>query len=295
MSRRKPAKPFSGYCNICNESKELTRDHVPPKGSINLKPVEIRNLLQRIGDLAPGRVNRVGEDALWEGVTSSYELSQDGMKFRSICATCNNDRLGARYDLELNRVSRVIGSRIRMHLRSLIFRPSEIQVSVRTHYLVRAIVGHVLAAHGSKDRAKPLPEFNGGFYADLRSYFLDESLPLPDGVKVYYWPYLGEEQVIITGLGLSSINGVHGAVGDLIKFSPMAYYIAFSPGDSLDLPVPSIRGHGCNDLDCEVSLLIKLDSIPPQHWPENPAADHHTLFLPDLSYVATPRARQHGN
>jgi hypothetical protein len=190
-------------------------------------------------------------------------------------------------------VSQSVGSLMRMHLRSPLVLPSETWINIRTHYLVRSIVGHVLAAHGSKDPAKPLPGFGEGFYADLRSYFLDESLPLPDAVTVYYWPYLGEDQVIIKGLGLSSIDGIHSAAGDLIKFSPMAYYVAFSPGDPLDLPVPSIRGHGCNDLDCEVSLLIRLDSIPSAHWPETPTRDHHTLMLPELSFVATPRTGQH--
>jgi hypothetical protein len=144
-SKQNPGRRLSGYCNICNEYGELTRDHVPPKGSIRLTAVEVRNFAQRLSELAPGRVNIIDDDGLQESVRR-YKLSQDGVRFRSICARCNNVLLGGRYDLELNRVSQTVGSLIRMHLRGLLALPSEIQINTRTHYLVRAIIGHLLAA-----------------------------------------------------------------------------------------------------------------------------------------------------
>jgi hypothetical protein len=98
-----------GYCNICNKYDKLTRDHVPPKGSITLNPVQMKSLTQWMAEMAPGRVNMHGGTELlakdWHP-----RLSQGGVSFRSICADCNNLRLGRRYDPELNRVSLAMGT-----------------------------------------------------------------------------------------------------------------------------------------------------------------------------------------
>lgn len=77
-------KSAFGHCNICNRYAVLTRDHVPPKGSIKLQPVEIVSFLDRMQELAPGRVNVYGDDALRTRLSRSTK-SQDGVKFRTIC------------------------------------------------------------------------------------------------------------------------------------------------------------------------------------------------------------------
>jgi hypothetical protein len=109
---------------------------------------------------------------------------------------------------------------------------------------------------------------------------------------VYCWPYLGEDQVIIKGLGLLFKNGTQITIGDLIKFSPIAYYVAYSQADPLDLSVPSIRGHGCSDMNCEITLRIRLDSIPPTNWPETPAPDHEVILPLEQSFFSTPWTSQ---
>jgi hypothetical protein len=35
-----------GYCRICKKHGNLTRDHIPPRGSITISPVELRTLGQ---------------------------------------------------------------------------------------------------------------------------------------------------------------------------------------------------------------------------------------------------------
>lgn len=277
--RRKAAAPSFGYCNICNELRELTRDHVPPKGSIDLKPVEVKNFAQWLAARAPGRVNGAGDPAPWENVGVRYKLAQSGVNFRSICADCNNVKLGSRYDLELNRVSQTMTSLVRMQQRALITLPWEVQINVRTHFLMRGIIGHLLAAHVTKDRAQPLPELNYEFYADLRRYFLDERLPLPDSTRIWCWPYLAKEQVIITGLTIFLPSGGGSIFGDLIKFFPIAYYVATTLNTQLELPLSSFRGHGCADLSCEIPLCLRLDHVPLPEWPEMPTR-HHSVILP---------------
>jgi hypothetical protein len=293
-SKKAAERAVFGNCNICNEYGELTRDHVPPKGSIHPKPVEIRSFLKWImTEKAPGRVNLHGEVGVYDSVSRS-RFSQNGVKFRSICAICNNVRLGGRYDPELNRVSKAMGDLIRMHQSIPLLVPREFSITIRTHYLVRAIVGHLLAARRPRDLNSQLRGSDHTLNAGLRNYFLDETRPLPADIKIYCWPYLAQDQVIISGLGISSMNGKRGILGDLIKFFPMAYYVTHTLESPLDLAVASIRGDGCNDMDCEVSLHVPLDSVPPPDWPETPGSEHYTIMPADSSVVTRALPRRWG-
>jgi hypothetical protein len=117
---------------------------------------------------------------------------------------------------------------------------------------------------------------------------------LRETVKVYYWLYPAHEQVIINGLGLSLNATESYVVGNLIKFFPIAYYLVFHPSATpLELPVPWIQGDGCNDPDCEVTLEVLLDSVPPISWPETdtPGPHHHTLMPHGLAQFATIQHR----
>jgi hypothetical protein len=183
-----------------------------------------------------------------------------------------------------------MGALIKQHLHTRLALPPQKVISVRTHYLVRVIVGHLLAAHPSHDQTKPITGFSKGIYADLRDYFLDESLPLPSYIRIYYWPYLSEDQVIIKGLGISSTNGRHGILGDLIKYFPVAYYVAYPMPDPLGLSVPWISGDGCNDMACEITLQIRLDSVPAPQWPETPGPGHYTIMAAARAIVSMPHA-----
>jgi len=157
------------------------------------------------------------------------------------------------------------------------------RVPVRTHFLLRGVIGHLLAAQSSKDSQSPLPGFESGFYKDLRDYFLDESLALPNTIRVYYWLFPSTDYVIVKGLGLQA-NDASGAIfGDLIKFFPMAYYVVYAANQSADLPVPLIHGNGCIDLNCEVLLYITPGSVPLTSWPETPDSEHSVIMPAELA------------
>lgn len=72
--------PLRGPCSICGSPAQLTVDHVPPKGIARGTAMEMRDLMDRLS---------VTE------VQGKFQLSQDGVKFRSLCPRCNNVRLGA--------------------------------------------------------------------------------------------------------------------------------------------------------------------------------------------------------
>lgn len=294
--QRAPDKSLPGYCNICNQFGKLTLDHVPPKGSVQLRASETAYFLHALQGSAQGRVTICGDERLLPP-RGGRRRSQNGVKFRTICATCNNARLGAKYDPELKRVANVIGQLARAQAEADLRLPPSLRVSVRTHYLIRGIIGHLLAAVEPRDRSKPRSGFDAGFHRHLREYFLDESIPLPKTVRVYYWLYPTQDrQVIINGLALQLKDGAATfIVGSLIKFFPVAYYIVNTDAVSpLELGVPWIEGGGCNDLACQVDLCLRPASIPPLDWPEVPGLAHHTVMPLELAMVSrTPRGSDH--
>jgi hypothetical protein len=212
------------------------------------------------------------------------------VKFPTICANCNNARLGARYDPELNRISKTVGQLARSHFQLGFHVPRILSFPVRTHFLMRALIGHLLAAVEPSDRTKPLADYHNGWYSELRGYFLDETLPLPESVRVYYWPYPAQDQVIINGLGLSRTDGSAGIIGDLIKFFPLAYYITDSRlSGTLDGRISLVHGNGCNDLTCEIPLYFTFDRVPPLSWPEIPDSGRYVIMPLDLARFSRER------
>ncbi len=288
LTQRKTRK---GYCNGCNVYGHLTWDHVPPQGSIDVRPVDVRFWVNHFSQVARHPVN------MYEGpgtVKEELDLrhgSQNGLKFYTLCAECNNARLGRRYDPEFNRVSNEVGKAVRAAFEAHLQLPFTIEIHARTHLLLRSVIGHLLAAHCSTDQQQPLRGFDEGFYRNLRDYFLDESLPIPPDIRVYYWPYPSAEQIAITGLGIADRDGGPHVIGDLLKFFPMAFFVANHLSDSLKLNVPFIQGDGCSDLACTVDLLLNMRDTPPTDWPETPTKKLYTIMPIQSSHVAVPRNR----
>ena len=80
-------------CNICREIRELTWDHIPPQGSISLGAFEQQNLFDQL-TVKPGERH--------------YTISQNGIKFRTLCATYNNRELEKKLGPVLNDFSKQV-------------------------------------------------------------------------------------------------------------------------------------------------------------------------------------------
>lgn len=117
-----------GHCNICDEYGPLTEDHVPPKGTLLVKQVELVRIVELLGT-GPISKNR------------NRRYMPGGVHFRTLCAKCNNDLLGRRYDKELIRFSNAVSET----LKSSLALPITIRIPVNPGRLARAVIGHVLA------------------------------------------------------------------------------------------------------------------------------------------------------
>jgi hypothetical protein len=188
------------HCNICRNHATLSWDHVPPKGGIEVTPVEQMTILQ----LLTTKEN--------EGLSS---ISQNGVKFRTICSHCNNTLLGLRYDPVLNEFAISVGR----FLKATLEMPPIIKYETRPNPLIRAIVGHMLAAKGYFERTVVDEE--------LRDFFSDESADFPNHLKMFYWVYPYPYTVVIRDVVMPSVRGNLGTKGffSILKYFPMAYLI----------------------------------------------------------------------
>lgn len=157
-------------CNICGRVTKLTWDHVPPKAVLN-EPNTYANTL-----------------------FSEYELPspnkhmahyQSGIKYRSICADCNNAVLGKNDFVYKNFIDEIV-TQLEMVAKAIqqgIALPRRITVNVKINRILRAICGHFLAMKTIYDDKNLADEY-------LRTYVQDESLRLEkENLFSWFYPY----------------------------------------------------------------------------------------------------------
>lgn len=234
-----------GECNICGNIEKLTEDHSPPKSCVRPKAVQVRHI---IGLLADQEIQEKGR------------ISQNGLKFRTLCHHCNNELLGLRYDPALaeftNRVSIVLSSSLRL--------PAVINVLGRPQLIMRAIFGH-LAAQGVERYLK------GPETEELRDAFLDPSIPLPDNIRFYYWPFPHHGCVIIRDAAYLDIPTGNVAVIWLMKFFPISFMVAWEENETPMFQLPNLSDSRVSEPDQEIELPLQITDIPHRYWPEAPS------------------------
>jgi hypothetical protein len=231
----------SGKCNICKREGPLTWDHVPPKGSIEPSAVEMQTMLQALS----------GNSDL-----PKYKISQNGVKFRTICENCNN-LLGGRYDPVLNAFANDVGQ----FLRSKLALPSVVKIPTKLQLCTRAILGHLLAAKIELDASL--------FDEQVRGFLFDDSAPQPKEIHVFYWIYPYKHQVVVRDIGMPAKRGNFSdfAVFQILKYFPIAYLIT----DVSDYEgLPAFTKYRSTAITETVEVNIYLDKLNPVEWPEAP-------------------------
>lgn len=254
-----------GVCNICGCERPLSWDHVPPKGGIDLQPVEMETVFQRL-------TYREGKRAVMQ--------SQNGVKFRTICAECNS-LLGRRYDPILNEFAKGIGK----YLNTTLTLPPILHHLTQPGSLIRAILGHLLAAKGEPDEVV--------FDQHIRPCVLDEQVPIPEDVFVFYWLYPYSETVVIRDILMPAVRGQLTPTGffHILKYFPVAYLVTNLHQYESLLELTRFR---TLDPTTESEIPIDLSRVEHQQWPEL-VDDKNFLFggrALQSSISAVPRKRR---
>ncbi|WP_336761707.1 hypothetical protein [Paenibacillus sp. USHLN196] len=248
-------------CNICLQKRQLTWDHIPPKGGIEFTEVEQWNIMQHMVEK-----------------NTKHIPSQNGVKYRTLCQECNNSLLGAQYDPVINSFAEDVGQ----YLKSSLIIPEVIRFKTKPVKIVKAVLGHLLAAKGELSFSNQDVAF--------REYVLDPEMKVPQGYKVFYWIYPFNNIRIMQNFSMMKVygpeSGRHGMFS-MLKYLPIAYLVTdLEYYEGLD----ELTQYCVDVPDTEIEIPIRLNDLKNQVWPE--VNDDNVLLTgDDIGVFAKPKIR----
>jgi len=253
-------------CNLCFEESKLTWDHVPPKGSITLQPVIQKTILEHFTE--------------GQGKFIRPSLSQNGVKYKTICSRCNSDWLGSKYDPSLVSFSKDVG----MFLKSNLVFPKKVEIRAKPGAIMRALIGHLIAAKTEIDEVT--------VDKDLRIPFFDVNEMIPEKYHIFYWVYPYHIITVIRDIlmPVDRKNLSNTGVYSLLKYFPLGFMLTDQPYYEGLQELTRFR-----DLswDSEVDIPVYLDNVKPYDWPNNVGNGNIVFggasFL--SSVIARPKAK----
>lgn len=239
-------------CNICGKVAALTWDHVPPKSITNGICVN---------------ANR-----LFEGVPEDNRCAaiyKNGVKFRSVCAECNNKLLGTndKYYMKFaDDIANVINQGSLEHQ----------YIDVNISKVIKSVLGHFLAAKNSYDDKCIIDK-------SIREYLLGKnSRP---NCKLYYWIYPYNTINIVRDVALINMNGsvVPSGTISVIACSPVGFILTDYDGEMPGLvnliSLLTNNDEACIRLKLDVSSAFYPNSNIIRHysWPCNIGDDQYSV------------------
>lgn len=239
--------PEFGVCNICGKTEKLTVDHTPPKGYARAVPMRISHIVSRLAAEPATREQRVVK-------------SSDGVKFRTLCARCNNVLLGGSYDRGLIEMAQKIDALLTTGL----YIPATSMVRVQPQRVMKAVLGHMCAQGvGRYDK--------GAITEPVRDYLTDPGAVAPDLFRMHYWVYPYKSRILIRDAMLGTV-GVRPASRTMIwlmKCYPVAFAITWDLDFKfLDRTPRNFDAFARLGIDDYADLPVDLNDVPHELWPE---------------------------
>ncbi len=249
---KKYKKRKIGPCNICQKTGRLTWDHVPPKGGIDLAPVEI---------------DRVTSHFISNFKLENPEISNDGLKYRTLCSRCNSI-LGNKYDPALNDFAKTLAKL----LNSSLYLPETIKLSIRPTAVIRAVLGHLLTAR--------LSSVDSFFDPTIRELVLNDEIPIPKNISVFYWIHPFAQQIVFRDALMPS------RIGNFSEFQRIGF-LKYFPLGFLVSDISEYEGLGSlsiwrNEPSSKiVEISVRLNQFRGAFWPEAPSPGNFLMFGAD--------------
>lgn len=175
-----------GNCNICRNPCRYTWDHVPPQGGVEIEPLDQYTILERMTGVEE---------------RPKHLITQNGVKFKTVCLDCNRDLLGKEYDPAINDFAVGIGR----FLKTTLSLPTKVTYATKPARLLRALFGHLLAAKSEFEQTTPDQA--------MREFVLDPTASLPPNLNVFFWVYPYPHVVIIRDVAMPAKRGKLNDVG----------------------------------------------------------------------------------
>lgn len=266
-------KKGPGYCVICGQYGSLTRDHVPPQGCAQISNAVLSRLVME--SQSPDR----------RGKTIYI---QGGVKFKTLCARCNNELLGLRFDPELKYFVDTMLNGLTTVARNVLI-PRIVRLEANLNLIAKSVIGHILASHSVDDTQVWREDI--GASESLRHYFLNSNREFPEQWRLYCWPYLARKQIILrhaawmdTSLSNAGDKIVY---GHLIKFMPFGFWLVHNQPKDFFIDAIDVTPIGVPDSKREV-VSFDLRHVPHHSYPENPPNPQVLLFSNEQSSVVVP-------
>jgi hypothetical protein len=234
MSQRiKHTRIKTGYCLICGDYGDLTKDHVPPKGSITIEPIEQRHIMELMSS----------ETTKLKGVKANH-----GSTFKTICSQCNNNALG-RNDCEISRVNTELTKLIKNKYYQYNGTPNTIHIDIDALKYSRAMIGHILAATSVTDCQKEPTE--APYFSPLQKFVLGEDSAIELTHDIHYWFYPHRRHLSAKLVSFSN-EGANSLIS-LLSFFPIAFLV--SEKDKGIWPAHAVK---LNTKDKKLSLSLSM-------------------------------------
>lgn len=231
--------PKVDKCSIRGKTKELTWDHVPPK-AVLVKP------------------NTYVSTLFWdEGMPSAKRHMrhyQSGIKYRTVCADCNNVLIG-KNDEAYKEFHSAVVERLKVAALSAelgLVMPSSITVPTRVNRVLRAVCGHFLAMKQGYGDTLVVDKC-------LRTYLQDETLRLED-IHAFCWfyPYPTVVNARDFSVRASSAHTHPKGFVSVMASYPLAFMI--STEDESDCQVDGLARYTTTEIDDVVPITLHLSS-----------------------------------
>lgn len=247
--------PLFGRCNLCENEGKLTEDHTPPKGVVRVGQLELHHITARLAVQTEPR---------------KFRQFQNGVKYRTLCAKCNNN-LGSLDDPALIDFSRLVHGVMTSEW------PFSAGV-VKPQNVMRSVIGH-LCAQGVDRYLK------GDATEPLAAYLTNREAVLPPGIEVFWWPYPFRHQVVARDAGYLDMKSGSAIVTWMMKFFPLAFLVAFDRPKDVRFPVAELseyRSYRSGEL---AKVNIDCLRIMPEHWPEAPTGNSAMMYGAEASFA----------
>ena len=249
-------------CNICGRLTKLTWDHIPPKAVLN-EPNTYANTLFSESELP--------------SINKHMAHYQSGIKYRSICADCNNVVLGKNDIVYKEFIDEIVAQleTAENAIQQGIVVPRIITVSVKINRVLRAICGHILAMKTIYDDQTITDDY-------LRAYVKDESLRLEkENLFSWFYPYSTVVNVRdLTTRGHYPQTHPNGFISVMAAY-PLAYMV--SSNDEISCRVDNLGKYSTEGIEDKVAVTLHIDtalyaeSNQVKHfaWPVNISDDEY--------------------
>lgn len=258
----------TGHCNICGVYGKLTADHSPPKGCASPTKIEVSHVVAGL--------------TRQPTAAASARILQNGLSYKTLCANCNNNILGAKYDPTLIEFSK----KARVLLTATPWVPDLLSIPTQPQKLMRAVLGHLCAIGVDRYRKGPKTEV-------IRDYLLEDRFPFPEGLDLYYWAYPFGRQVLVRDGGLIGLTE-EPFMFWLLKFYPVAFMITWDVAKPIDFGAHNLSHWRHADIETAAELPFRVRPLIHEYFPEAPT-QHAAVMYGDNAVtgnIMLPRTRQ---